>query len=91
MTRHRRWIALGAACWIAGCASTGKAPGPTNGSPVAATRVGCVYQTGSRIPDPGAACIAPGHSYSQNDIADTGQTTAAGALRLLDPTLTVHH
>lgn len=86
-----RWIALGAACCIVGCASTGNAPSRNVGRPVAATRAGCADQTGTRIPDADSGCIAPGHSYSQTDIANTGQTTAAGALGLLDPTLTVHH
>jgi hypothetical protein len=91
MTRHRHWIAFGAACWIAGCASTGNPPAGNQATPVAATRVGCVDQTASLINQPGAGCIAPGHSYSQSDIANTGQTTAAGALRYLDPTVVIHH
>jgi hypothetical protein len=91
MIRHRHWIALGAACGIAGCAATGDAPARNDSAPVAATRVGCVAQTGSRITEPGAGCIGPAQSYSQSDIANTGQTTVAGALGLLDPTVTVHH
>lgn len=83
-----KWIALGAAVWIVGCASTGNAPLPPEGPAVAAAPVGCVSATGSRIP---GECTGPGHSYSQTDIANTGETTAAGALALLDPTLTVHH
>lgn len=82
-----KWIALGAAGWIVGCASAGNAPVRHEVPPVAATRVGCL-PTGSRIP---GACTGPGHSYSQTDIANTGETTVAGALRLLDPTLTVNH
>jgi hypothetical protein len=50
-----------------------------------------VNQTGSRISQAGTACTGPGRSYSQADIANTGQTTAAGALGLLDPSVTVHH
>jgi hypothetical protein len=33
--------------------------------------------------------MGTGRSYSQADIANTGQTTAAGALALLDPSITV--
>jgi hypothetical protein len=91
MTRHRHWIALGAACWIASCASTGNAPAGNQGTPVAATRVGCVSQTGSLINRPGTGCNAPGHSYSQSDIAKTGETTIAGALGYLDPTIVISH
>jgi hypothetical protein len=83
------WIAVGvvAGC-LAGCATTAKAPTETQAAPVAAARAGCVTDTGSRIP--GAECSGPGRSYSQTDIANTGQTTAADALRLLDPSVTVH-
>ena len=81
-----KWIALGATCWIVGCASTGPSRG---GPPVAATRADCVSQTGSAIP--GAGCTGPGRTYSQSDIANTGKTTAAGALRELDPSITIQH
>jgi hypothetical protein len=82
----RLWIALGAACWIVGCASTGNAPVRSNGAPVAATPAGCVAQT-----DPIPGCIGPGNSYSQNDITNTGQITVPRAPGSLDPTITVHH
>lgn len=83
-----RGISLMTACWIAGCASSGRAP---TVSPVslATGTPGCVASTGSRIADP-QGCAGEGRSYSQEDIARTGQTTAGGALALLDPALTVH-
>jgi hypothetical protein len=34
-------------------------------------------------------CV-PGRSYSHDDLERTGATTAGGALRLLDPSVTVH-
>jgi hypothetical protein len=83
------WIALAAAGWLAGCASTGNMPARNDAASVAATRPGCVSQTGSRIAQPETACMGTGRSYSQADIANTGQTTAAGALALLDPSITV--
>jgi hypothetical protein len=85
------WIAFAAVCWLAGCASTGGAPARNDAAPLAATPAGCVSQTGSRIAQAATACTGPGRSYSQADIANTGQSTAAEALRLLDPTITVHH
>lgn len=88
---NSKWIALGAACWMAGCASTGNAPGKNDAPPAAAALPGCVQHTGTRIPDTNAGCTAPGRSYSQTDIATTGQTSVVGALGLLDPSLTVHH
>ena len=90
-----KWIALGAACWIVGCASTGNAPSRTApevaAAPVAATPAGCVNDSGSLIPHPAGSCAAFGHTYSQSDIETTGKTTVGGALRELDPTITISH
>ncbi len=59
------------------------------------TRVGekntaCLKDTGSRMASGAAGCSAFGRSYSNDDINMTGSTTASGALRLLDPSITVH-
>jgi hypothetical protein len=51
---------------------------------------GCVISTGSRILAQGSKCTALGRSYSQRDVRLTGATTAADALRLLDPAISVH-
>jgi hypothetical protein len=80
-----KWIALGAACWLAGCAS---APRPA--AEVAATPAGCVNQSGSLIRAPKGECTAFGHSYSSADIARTGETTVGGVLENLDPTISIH-
>jgi len=48
----------------------------------------CLTETGSRIP--GAKCRGYGRSYSNEDIERTGQTSAADALALVDPSITVH-
>jgi hypothetical protein len=50
----------------------------------------CLSQTGSRIAGTGAHCSAIGRSYSSDDINRTGSTTAGEALRLLDPSITIH-
>lgn len=50
----------------------------------------CPNQTGSRIPVNPSTCSAPGRAYSSDDIKRTGATTAGGALRLIDPSVTVH-
>jgi hypothetical protein len=50
----------------------------------------CVMQTGSRIPVKRKECVHPGRSYSKDDISTTGADTAADALRLLDPSITIH-
>jgi hypothetical protein len=48
----------------------------------------CLTETGSRIP--GSKCRGYGRAYSNEDIDRTGQTNAADALALLDPSITVH-
>ncbi len=50
----------------------------------------CLTQTGSRIAVKGANCSAIGRSYSNEDIRRTGASSVAGALRLMDPSITVH-
>jgi hypothetical protein len=50
----------------------------------------CLSQTGTRIPGDNTTCSAIGRSYSSDDINRTGSTTAGEALRLLDPSITVH-
>jgi hypothetical protein len=84
----RTCAALLAALSICGCAT----PGTPNGPRTAGVAADPCLSTGSRIPArPGTNCIAPGRSYSRTDIDQTGQTTAGGALRDLDPALTINH
>jgi hypothetical protein len=79
--------ALLAALSMYGCATTNTPP------PTAAARPStCLSSTGSRIPaGPGTPCTGFGRTYSQTDIDQTGKTTVAGALGLLDPSLTITH
>ena len=54
-----------------------------------AQNASCSTQTGSRI------CVkeqsrGPGRHYTSEDIKRTGATTVGQALRLLDPSITVH-
>lgn len=50
----------------------------------------CIRDTGSHIPPPKGQCLpVAGNSYSQQDIQQTGATTVGGALRMLDPSVTV--
>ena len=50
----------------------------------------CAPQPDSRLPASERKCPEFGHSWSSQDIQRTGATTVGDALRLLDPTLTVH-
>jgi hypothetical protein len=64
-------------------------PSAAASAPIAQNR-DCVSQTASRIPAKDSDCSAFGRSYSSEDIARTGATTADQALRLMDPSITVH-
>jgi hypothetical protein len=86
----RTCTALLAALSICGCATPNSAPPSTASGPVHPST--CLTSTGSNIPaGPDRNCLAIGRSYSQTDLEQTGRTTAAGALRDLDPSLTITH
>ena len=51
---------------------------------------GCVADTATRIPVKEGNCAGFGRTYTQQDIQRTGEADTAQALRLLDPSLTVH-
>jgi hypothetical protein len=74
-------IALSAAFALCGCATT-KTPPPT--------ATACNLSTGSRLPG-GPGCAVPGRVYTENDLKGTGKTTVAGALDILDPSITIRH
>jgi hypothetical protein len=74
-----------------GCSGT---PQPRPDTQAAATARPCSqYQgTASRLPAKPDECSAtPGRAYSQTEVQQTGQTNVADALRMLDPSITVHH
>jgi hypothetical protein len=73
-------------------ANTARADDPKPSPEKAASTVnhGCPTDSGSRIPVRPHECSAIGRTYSRDDIALTGKTSAGGALRMLDTTGTVH-
>jgi hypothetical protein len=76
-----------AALALGACASTS---GNSATKPVAAAPpAGCVSGTGSRLTAAPGNCAGFGRTYTREDIDNTGETTAGGALRRLDPTVTV--
>jgi hypothetical protein len=85
----RTFAAVALALSMCGCAIP-NGPKTAGGRERSST---CLTSTGSRIPAGAGThdCTAWGRSYSRTDIDQTGQTTAAGALRDLDPGLTVTH
>jgi hypothetical protein len=86
MTTRIALLGAIAAATLAACASTSGTTKPV----AAAAPAGCVRDTGSRIPAP-QGCAAFGSTYTQQDLARTGQTMVGDALGLLDPTITVSH
>jgi hypothetical protein len=77
---------------LAACAATTAGVKPNAGASAAvAQNPACLTQTGSRITSSAANCSAFGRSYSSDDINRTGATTADEALRLMDPSITVHY
>ena len=78
-----------AALVLFGCAATSQNAKPAVTTAAADNPI-CLTQTGSRISAGKSDCMAFGRSYSSQDIDRTGATSAGGALRLLDPSLTVH-
>jgi hypothetical protein len=81
-------IVAGAALF--GCATTAE---NAKAKPAVSAAAGkdptCLTETGSRLAG-NSKCRGFGRSYSNEDIERTGQTSAADALALLDPSITVH-
>jgi hypothetical protein len=65
---------------------------PQSNSPIKPGDRNCLRDTGSLIkPKPGQCLPVTGRSYSKQDIDRTGARTTAGALRELDPSVTIQH
>jgi len=89
-TKIRFGSIVAAALILAGCAAAGGTKPNDAKSAAVAKNPECLTETGSRIAANDSHCSTPGHSFTSDDIDRTGATTAAGALRLMDPSLTVH-
>ncbi|HMA00095.1 MAG TPA: hypothetical protein VKP66_19300 [Steroidobacteraceae bacterium] len=79
----RPWGAMAAGLLLVGCAAA-----TVKQQPAAAARDDRACVTGTRISS-SEPCASPGRVYSDRDIQNTGATTAAEALRLLDPSITI--
>jgi hypothetical protein len=86
LTNFRVTAVITAAVVLGGCATSATHPIASAGA-----TTNCLTSTGSRIPVTGTDCTATGRSYSNQDLQRTGATSVAGALPLLDPSLTVVH
>lgn len=74
---------------VMGCSSAPRATPDWRASQAAADT--CLPRSASRIPQDSACARGPGRAYSQEEIQRTGQQNVADALRMLDPSVTVHH
>ena len=81
----RTLAAIAAGLLLVGCTGAAVKPQPAPAA-VAGNDRACV--TGTRISS-SEPCSAPGRAYTDKDIQNTGATSAAEALRLLDPSITV--
>lgn len=60
-------------------------------SPIKPGDRNCIRDTGSLIPPKKGECLPVfGHSYTKDDIDNTGERTLGPALQKLDPSITVH-
>jgi hypothetical protein len=57
----------------------------------AAPHSNCTRDTGSRLRRNTDGCAGVGKSYSKDDVWRTGEPNASGALRQLDPSVTISH
>jgi hypothetical protein len=77
---------------LAACVTTPRTP-PTAAAQSARQMPppGCVASTGTTLPTKSTSCTGPGSTYSSDDLQRTGATTVSGALRRLDPDVTLTH
>ncbi|MGB6353341.1 MAG: hypothetical protein WBF21_05135 [Steroidobacteraceae bacterium] len=86
---HTKLLLMGvisAAFVLTGCAMPS-----ARTSAATARNSSCLTSTGTRVQVAGSDCSAIGRAYSSEDIDRTGATTTADALRLMDPSVTIHH
>jgi hypothetical protein len=78
-----------AAVALSACASTPPATGTRAATAHNAPAVSCVATPTGQLAPP-RDCAGWGHTWTQQDIDRSGAATTSDALRLLDPTITVH-
>lgn len=85
---YKHWMGLSLSFALAACATTGT-PGPTASTQAAGSQppAGCVADTATRLPTTAHQCAAFGHTWTQQDIRNTGATDVGQALSLLDPSI----
>jgi hypothetical protein len=80
---------LSAVLCTAGAVADDAKPAPQPAQPKAPNT--CMHDTGTRLKlAPDECSASAGRSYTKDDVDRTGKTTAGGALRLMDPSITIH-
>jgi hypothetical protein len=87
MNATMRFLVVVAGCMLFGCAASPQ--NPKSPASAAIKDPNCLASTGSLIASK-SGCRGFGRTYSNDDLERTGKTTAADALALLDPSITVH-
>ena len=89
---YKHWMGLSLCFALAACATTGR-PAPAVSAQAAGNEPppGCVAETATRLPLSAHQCAAFGHTWTQQDVRNTGATDVGQALRLLDPSITSTH
>ena len=85
-------LALGLIALAGACASNPPAERRATASAAShsGSPAGCVNKTATRLPTSPEDCAGFGNSHTADAIKTTGQPNAGDALRMLDPTVTVH-
>jgi hypothetical protein len=73
---------------LAACAST--PPPPQSAAAQVTPPTGCVSDTATRLPVRPGDCAGVGSTYSKQQMDNTGQPYVGDALRMLDPSVSVH-
>jgi hypothetical protein len=74
---------------VTGCTTTSAGKSSEAQAAARASDQHCGSESASRIPSNGTSCRTAGRSYSSEDIDRTGKTSAAEALAVLDPAISV--
>jgi hypothetical protein len=87
-SRLALWVLGAVLCTAVAYADDAK-PAPQPAHPAAPKT--CMHDTGTRIKlAPDECSASAGRSYTKEDVDRTGKTSAGGALRLMDPSITIH-
>jgi hypothetical protein len=80
-------VAAGTCLYLAACASNPSQVDTSKQAKANEPTPGCVADTATRLPVTPHECAAFGHSWSSQDVRNTGQTDVTQALKQIDPSV----